>query len=155
MIFKLPHLFCLFITLILVAGCASSPESRIEKNPQIFDKFSEEEQAKIRNGEVELGFTEQMVYLAIGAPDRKKTRITEEETTESWIYQGYRRSHSFYRSRYQYYPGWYYCRSHHHFVRYRPWLYSPFYDTDRYESYPRKIVRFQDGKVVSIESERK
>ena len=43
-------------------------------------------QAKIRAGRVDLGFTPEMVRLALGAPARQLTSKTEAGVTEVWIY---------------------------------------------------------------------
>lgn len=70
----------------LLAGCATTPQSRIEQNRAIFDQFPAEVQAKVRAGQVEVGFTEPMVRLALGNPARTFTRSTAEGNSVVWVY---------------------------------------------------------------------
>lgn len=72
----------------LLSGCASTPEKRIRQNPELFDSFPAEVQENLRSGRVEIGYTPEMVYFALGAPDRRVTRRTADEEREVWHYQG-------------------------------------------------------------------
>lgn len=83
---RLSHLVLALLTLALLAAC-SSPESRIASRRGVFDQFPAEVQAKIRAGQVGVGFTTEMVQLALGEPDRKFTRKTEGGDTEVWGYR--------------------------------------------------------------------
>src|SRR3954471_23420824 len=81
-------------TLLLVLGlsalltaCTSNPETRIAKNPAIFDTYPPQVRQKIRAGEVDIGFTPDMVRLALGEPSRVFRRQTQDGATELWIYQ--------------------------------------------------------------------
>lgn len=73
--------------LMLGAGCASSPSSRIAKNRVEFDAYPPEVQSAIREGEVRTGFTTEQARLALGAPDRVVTRTSEAGDAEVWIYE--------------------------------------------------------------------
>jgi len=70
----------------LVAGCSSSTASRIKKNQELFDSLPPAAQASIRAGKVEVGFTPDMVRLALGEPDRLYVRTTERGSAEVWAY---------------------------------------------------------------------
>ena len=70
---------------LVLAGC-STPDSRIAKNQSAFAAYPADVQAKIRAGQVEPGFTPEMVQLALGEPLRKTTRQTEAGDAEVWIY---------------------------------------------------------------------
>ncbi len=74
-----------FACLILLAACAT-PDSRIADNRTAFDKFPAETQQKIRTGQVEVGFTPEMVLMSLGEPARKFTRKTEMGDTDVWSY---------------------------------------------------------------------
>ena len=65
---------CLGVLLGLTA--CSTPESRIKKNPELFNSFAPEVQAKVREGEIDIGFTQDMVRIALDRPDRSYTRST-------------------------------------------------------------------------------
>lgn len=67
------------------AGC-STPDSRIEKNSASFAGYPPAVQAKIRAGEIEVGYTSDMVQLALGKPDRVIRRRTAAGESEVWIY---------------------------------------------------------------------
>lgn len=76
------------LLLLVLAGCAT-PESRIQKNPAMFDALTPEVQEQVRKGQIAVGFPEDAVFLALGKPDRMYTRQTESGTTEIWSYVGY------------------------------------------------------------------
>ena len=74
------------VCLALLAGCAT-PDSRIADNKAAFDKFPAEIQQKIRTGQVDVGFTKEMVVMSLGEPANKFTRKTEAGDTEVWSYR--------------------------------------------------------------------
>ena len=57
--------FLALVLLAMLAAC-STPESRIAGNRPAFEKFSASVQQKISAGQVEVGFTQEMVRLALG-----------------------------------------------------------------------------------------
>ncbi len=82
----LPRLLaCLPLLLLVLSGC-STPESRIEKNPAAFAALNPEQQAAVRGGRVDIGFTKDMVYLALGTADRTYGRTTTQGEVEVWAY---------------------------------------------------------------------
>ena len=77
--------FAALAVLILAAGC-SSPNSRIDKNQSAFNTWPVGVQEKVRAGQVDVGFTTEMVLVALGEPDRRFTRTTAQGTSEVWGY---------------------------------------------------------------------
>ena len=73
------------LSLLAAAGCAT-PESRIKDNPEIFNNFPPEVQSKVRTGQIGIGYTKDMVFIALGKPDREYTRTTAEGTSEVWSF---------------------------------------------------------------------
>ena len=71
--------------LALLAAC-STPESRIADHRADFEKFPADVQQKIRAGQVDVGFTKDMVRLALGEPDRVYLRQSAAGDTEVWGY---------------------------------------------------------------------
>ena len=71
---------------LLLAGC-STVSSRISKNQQLFDTWPENVQTSVRAGQVEVGFTPEMVTMALGEPSRRYTRSTSQGSSEVWAYQ--------------------------------------------------------------------
>lgn len=70
----------------LLAGCASTPAKRIAQNQALFDALPVADQARIRGGGIDLGYTPDMVRLAYGDPQCQRIRRTAESTTEVWDY---------------------------------------------------------------------
>ena len=72
--------------LLALAGCATAPADRIAQNQSTFDSWPAEVQAKIRGGQVGIGFTEEQVRVALGDPERVITRTTEKGIAMVWAY---------------------------------------------------------------------
>lgn len=82
------------VCLTVLAACAT-PDSRIADNRTAFDTFPPEIQQKIKTGQVDVGFTPEMVVMSLGEPARKFTRKTELGDTEVWSYHDDRPKFSF------------------------------------------------------------
>jgi len=67
--------FLSYITLpiiaLLLASCASTPQTRIEKNPELFLKLPKKDQTLVKQGKIDRGMSPEAVYLAMGNPDTK------------------------------------------------------------------------------------
>lgn len=124
---------------VLLAGCAT-PQTRIAANRVLYDSLPAESQALIQEGRVAVGFTAEMVKLALGEPDRVYSRTDASGKSESWAYTSYRLGdgHRIYTG---YYHSWY------------PWRYPYYmnYAFDDREVYERTKIVFKDGVVDSIE----
>jgi hypothetical protein len=82
------RLACAFFVLCFLAAC-STPEARIRRNQALFDSLPAAEQALIREGKVAVGFTPEMVRLAVGDPDQRWIRTDAQGQTEIWSYTSY------------------------------------------------------------------
>ncbi len=133
----LPLLGCIFGLAVLV-GC-STPQTRIRSNPELFNSLSTQEQELIKQGKVAVGFTAEMVKLAVGEPDRVYTRTDATGKNESWVYTSY----SSRGGTMIYYRGFYHRR--------HPGMYAYFSDYNDREVVERYRVTFKDGKVSAIE----
>jgi hypothetical protein len=122
----------------LLAGC-NTPASRINRSLALFNTLPAPEQELIKQGRVAVGFTADMVKLALGDPDRIYARTDALGQSESWVYTtwGARRGGAFY------YRGYY-----HHLY---PALYPFWTDFDEREELERCKVTLKDGKVTVIE----
>ena len=69
-----------------MSACSSTPDSRIRRNQALFDSFTPEEQANIRQGIVAVGFTPDMVSIAMGAADQVRTRTVAQGEQTIWVY---------------------------------------------------------------------
>jgi hypothetical protein len=129
-----------------LAGC-QTVESRIKEKPEVFASVDKATQDKIKQGIIDLGYTEDMVYLALGAPDQKRESISADGRRVTWIYNAY----------YTRYDGTamvgYYRRVYYDpFLRtYRLYYHPAFADTYRDEVEERIRIVFKDGKVAVIE----
>lgn len=129
-----------------VAGC-QTVDSRIKERPEVFAKLDAATQDKVKQGIIEIGYNEDTVYLALGAPDQKRETVTATGRTVAWIYNTY----------YDRYDGSIYA-GYHRSVYFDPYLhayrmyYRPVYaDTYVQEKEERIRVIFKDGKVAVIE----
>ncbi|MDD3179937.1 MAG: hypothetical protein PHQ04_06240 [Opitutaceae bacterium] len=133
--------------LVLALSACSTIDSRIKEKSTVFTQLDAGAQAKIKQGTVDLGFNEDMVYMALGAPDQVRNRKTGEGQTTVWIYNTY----------FDRYEG----MAH---VGYHRWMYfdpavrlyrvywEPVY-TDVYRRHMEEKIRvaFRGGKVVAID----
>lgn len=125
---------------LLLAGCATTPQSRIERDPASFSALTPEQQQKVRDGNVGVGFDEAAVRLALGPPDRVIERESADGNTQTWVYYAIVPN--------AYGPG--YCAP--GFPYYGPAYYCQAPVASQYEE--RTRVLFKDGKVVSVERAR-
>jgi hypothetical protein len=69
----------------LLTAC-STPQSRIEQNRAAFEKYPADVQQKISAGHVDIGFTPDMVLMALGDPAKKWNVKSDKGETEVWSY---------------------------------------------------------------------
>ncbi len=74
------------IAAMIVSGCASLQEQRINKNPDKFAKLSSSHRASVTQGKVVEGMSRDAVYLAWGRPDIVRTGSRNGNSTETWAY---------------------------------------------------------------------
>jgi outer membrane protein assembly factor BamE (lipoprotein component of BamABCDE complex) len=127
--------------LAVAAGC-STPQARIKQSPEAYAKLSATDQQLIREGKVAVGFTPDMVRLALGDPDRISTRTDASGVNEAWSYATYETDEGVLL-----YRGFYH----------RQWCDPLFYPY--YASYPSRRTRdylkivFANGLVSVIEQQ--
>lgn len=142
-----PGIALLLVALLAAAGCISTPERRIAKDPDRFAAYPADVQARIRQGIVEVGYTPEMARFALGEPRRIHSRITAGGETEIWTYTGLAydsamvpASHSHvYRDRYG---------------RVRRTYETGWFPVDTAREYPVLRLEFESGKVKAIEKAR-
>lgn len=72
---------------LLLSGCETSGvASRIQEKSTVFAALTPEQQAKVKAGEIEAGFSTDMVYLALGQPSEVKTKETPDGQLTIWVY---------------------------------------------------------------------
>jgi hypothetical protein len=77
------HILLVMALALVLAGC-STPDSRIRERQAAFDRYPENVQQKLRAGTIEVGYTPEMVEIALGEPDRKAEVVTEDHVAEVW-----------------------------------------------------------------------
>lgn len=129
-----------------LAGC-STIDQRIAEKSAAFATYPAEVQAKLREGVVEIGYTPDQVYIALGKPDDRRERITAQGRELTWIYHSYHEDYRGtamvgYRRLVAYDP-----------VRRRNYVYWEPAVVDVYRGRIDERIRisFQDGKVAVIE----
>ncbi len=138
-------LFALVAALAFAAGCAT-PESRIRKNPDLFNSLPPEVQGEVRAGRVDIGFAQGAVELALGRPDRVYNRRSQgAEPSEVWSYTTTRTTTD--RQRVDVRIRGY--DSNGNPRTYTEWTWV---DIDREREYERLRVEFKNGVVHAIES---
>ena len=86
------HQLYLAILCVFLSGCMTAQDrrdKRITQNIDLFYEYTEEERAKIRRGQIDIGFNENMVFLAIGKADRVGRRKNAEGESVTWQYSSY------------------------------------------------------------------
>jgi len=136
--------FALILLAMLLAGCAT-PASRIRKHQAVFDAWPTEIQENLRQGQVAIGYDSNMVYIALGRPERIYHRTTQDNSITIWQYTDY-------RHRSQHYPVYttQVVRDGHggyRNVANTRWIGV----TERYP-FDRGRVEFRKGKVTALET---
>ncbi|GAB5558410.1 MAG: hypothetical protein SynsKO_00570 [Synoicihabitans sp.] len=78
--------------LLLSAGCASF-DSRKDEKSYVFNSLAPETKQRLEEGDIKIGDTEDMVYIALGEPDEKREKRTADGTESLWVYSSYNRQY--------------------------------------------------------------
>jgi hypothetical protein len=143
---KNPLPYLLLLGAALLGGC-STVQSRIEEKSAVFNSLTPEEQARLRQGVINVGDTSDMVYIAMGKPDDVRERTSASGIETTWVYKAY--YHEYEGSRFLGY------RRHVYFDP-RIKAYRVYYEPVRQEVYSEReeevaTVVFKDGRVAVIE----
>jgi len=85
---KIYSVIVMLVAMAALAGCAS-PATRIRANPELFATITPADQELIKQGKIALGFTPDMVRLALGRPDVVSQRTDASGTSEIWRWQNF------------------------------------------------------------------
>lgn len=72
----------------VLAGCSSSPMSRIDANRSAYESWPLDIQQAVLEGRVVQGMTHEQVEMTLGAPSSKTTRSGRKGSEEIWVYGG-------------------------------------------------------------------
>ena len=130
--------------LFSLSAC-STVDKRIERHQGVFDRLPADDQARVREGKVQLGDSAEVVYMAIGSPDRKYKRVTAEGEVNVWSYVRYE-----YRSRPHLVDGRFRYRDRN--GRLRTGYESVWVDVEERNEYEVLRLEFKDGAVTALET---
>lgn len=77
------------LALLVGAGCGSSRSTRITEKAAVFEALPPEQRQMIQDGQIEAGFTADMVYIAMGQPTRRVAEELDGAQVEAWTYENY------------------------------------------------------------------
>lgn len=134
------------VAAVALAGC-NTTSSRIRQKAAVFASLPAADQARLRKGEVAIGDTGDMVFIALGAPTRHVEHTAANSSRTEWIYREYHESYAGtavtgYRRVVGFDP-----RTGRRFVYLEP-CYENVY---REHSEDRLRIVFENGRVASIE----
>lgn len=135
------------VLLVLLCGgllsCATStPQTRIQRNPALYQGLSPQEQQLVAEGKIAKGMSQGAVFLAWGRPDRVGRWNRTGREVERWFYLGY---HPVYVQTFGFGMGW---------GPYDAWWVDPYWHTGQvvdWVPHMRRRVEFVDGKVTEWE----
>jgi hypothetical protein len=82
---RLPLFLGAIAASVLLAGC-SAAHTRIRAHKAAFEASPPEVKAKIRRGEIAVGFSTDQVYMALGHPNRVYGTEEPADRREIWVY---------------------------------------------------------------------
>ncbi len=85
---KLGQLLSALLASVLLAGC-NTFERRAEEKSDIFVALDEATRERLRERNLLVGDTEDMVYIALGAPDERRVRHSADGSETTWVYNAY------------------------------------------------------------------
>lgn len=148
---RVPAALAVFSLLLFAAGC-QTVDTRIKEKPAVFAGVDKETQEKIKQGIIGIGYTEDMVYLALGSPDQIRESVTATSRTLSWIYNSYTTYYDgMYGMGYGYYGRYPYYSYPSYYYRPYPYYYPAFGSGYYTEKEERIRVTFNNGKVTAID----
>ncbi len=136
----------LLLSAVLILTACDTPEGRIKRHPELYEKLSPEVQESVRQGKVAIGYPKEAVIIAIGKPDRRYHRETEDLSAEIWSYV--QRTETTTRQRIE---GEFRVRDakgRWYTVRDRVWV-----DVPKVVEHERMRITFRAGTVIAIDSE--
>lgn len=144
-LFLLP-LLCLVAAL---TGC-STVSRRIEEKSSYFNTLDAPTQERLKRSAIKVGDTQDMVYIAIGRPDRVREKTTSAAQETVWVYNTYSTEYAGahfvgYQRRVYINP-----RTNTRYATMEPVYASAYHD--RTEEYMRVV--FKEGHVAAIEQQR-
>ncbi len=79
------------IAVFALAGChpTAGIPARIQEKSAAFSQLTDAQKRKIEQGVIEVGYTTDMVYMALGKPQKVRAEKLPEGPEETWIYENF------------------------------------------------------------------
>jgi len=79
------------VTGMMLAGCdaSSGVAARIQEKSTVFAQLTPEQKKNIEDGAIEMGYTTDMVYMALGKPSKVREKAAPEGTVLMWTFNNY------------------------------------------------------------------
>jgi outer membrane protein assembly factor BamE (lipoprotein component of BamABCDE complex) len=78
----------LIAALVSLSAC-STFERRAKEKASFFNTLDSATQTRLETRQIEVGDTQDMVYIALGAPDQKHEQLTSGSRSTTWVYSVY------------------------------------------------------------------
>ncbi|MFI5356379.1 MAG: hypothetical protein ACHQ4G_03490 [Opitutales bacterium] len=82
----------LVLALLGLAGCSTYLDRAAEKSA-VFAGLAPAIRENLRQGVVEIGYTKDLVYIALGKPDATQEKVSKAGAEEIWIYRSFSREY--------------------------------------------------------------
>ena len=83
------HLLTLAAASLLATACTpSTPQSRIARNPSLYEKLPAKQQQLVQQGDLAKGMSQEAVFLAWGHPSQRFDGFQNSKPTSRWDYSG-------------------------------------------------------------------
>ncbi len=76
------------VALGFFAGC-NTFHSRARQMSAVYDQLPASEQQRLQRGQISIGDSPEMVYIALGNPDERRDTTTADGTHTTWVYRTY------------------------------------------------------------------
>lgn len=86
--FTVPASLALAVVAFGLGGCDTF-KSRARERSETFSQLTPSEKQRLKKGDINVGDTPDMVYIALGNPDEKRDRTEANGTSSVWIYRSY------------------------------------------------------------------
>jgi len=139
----------LLVGAAFLLGACSTVQNRIQEKSAVYNSLDPATRAKLAHGDIEIGYTTDMVYIALGRPDVTRERISTEGRTEQWIYRSYYDDYA--GGAYVHYHRWYGYNPYGRFYR---MYWEPVYLDNAQYAEDNIRITFRDGKVIMIDQAR-
>ncbi len=80
--------FAAVLAAISLTGCDTF-NSRANEKSEVYQSLPEGTQQRLKKGAINVGDTQDMVYIALGNPEEKRNVTTNDGTQQVWIYRTY------------------------------------------------------------------